>query len=327
MREPARLLVLYLCLTLAALTLAALTGCGQGTPTRGGESQGNRLAVYASDRNRPAGQFDLYLYDLDAQAFRVLVNVNSTSPELNPTLTSDGEFVAFQSDRGGPGGSDLYLYNRAAAVLVEVPGANTAADETDPSFTDDALKLAFVRTVAGFERIKLLDGLGDTLVTLPGLDTTATFNDWGPAPNATGTVIAFTSDRAGTADVYVWERGLGVREIAALRSDSTDMEPTLSGDGRYLTFASSRAGGAGGLDLYVYDFTLGSLAALPFNTAANERHPASSRTGDVLVFQSDRTGSLGKYDVWNYERGSGRVGQGNEESSTADEIQPALKWR
>ncbi len=314
-----------MCLALAAL--AFVTSCGESTTTRGGESQGNRLAVYASDRSRPAGQFDLYLYDLDAQAFRVLVNVNSTSPELNPTITSDGEFVAFQSDRGGATGSDLYLYNRGAAALVEVPGANSAADETDPAFTDDALKLAFVRTVGGFERIKLLDGLTDTLVALPGLDSTGTFNDWGPAPNATGTVIAFTSDRGGTADVFVWERGLGVRDIAALRSDSTDFEPAMSGDGRYLFFASSRLGGVGGLDLYVYDLTGSTLTALPLNTAANERHPAASRTGDVVLFQSDRAGSLGKYDVWNYERGSGRVGQGNEQSSTADEIQPALRWR
>ena len=323
MRPLARLRLL--CLALAAL--ASLTGCGEGTTTRGGESQGNRLAVYASDRNKPAGQFDLYLYDLDAQAFRALVNVNSTSPELNPTITSDGEFVAFQSDRGAATGSDLYLYNRNAAALVEVPGANSAADETAPAFTDDALKLAFVRTVGGFERIKLLDGLADTLVALPGLDTTGTFNDWAPAPNGTGTVIAFTSDRAGTADVFVWERGLGVRDIAALRSDSTDFEPALSGDGRYLFFASSRPGGAGGLDLYVYDLTGSSLTALPLNSAANERHPASSRTGDVVLFQSDRAGSLGKYDVWNYERGSGRVGQGNEQSSTAEDIQPALRWR
>ena len=53
---------------------------------------------------------------------------------------------------------------------------------------------------------------------------------------------------------------------------------------------------------------------------------APSRTSrSVLV--TGGTGSLGKYDVWNYERSSGRVGQGNEESSTADEIQPALRWR
>jgi len=323
MRHPAHF---YLPL-IAVIAIAGLGGCGGISSTRGGESQGNHLAVYASDRNRPSGQFDLYLYDLDSQAFRVLVNVNSTSPELNPTITSDGEFVAFQSDRGGSTGSDLYLYNRGAAALVALPGANSASDETEPAFSDDALKLAFVRTTASFERIKLLDGLADTLMALPGLDTTGAFNDWAPAPNATGTVIAFTSDRNGNPDVFVWERGVGVRDIAALRSDSTDFEPSLSGDGRYLFFASSRTGGMGGLDLWVYDLTASTLTALPLNTAANERHPASSRTGDVLIFQSDRAGSFGKYDVWNFQSSSGRVGQGNEESTTADEIQPALRWR
>ena len=326
----------FACLRRSRLAVAALLalagaapGCGKKNTVAVGDAGGAHLVVYASDRSQAPGNFDLYLYDLDASGFRLMVGINSSTPELHPTISSDGRFVAFQSDRGAGARSNIYLYDRIAQGFVTPSSVNTPADETEPAFTGDAHRLAFVRVVGGFQRIFVDDGSAhpDTLVALPGLDTTATFNDWAPSPNLDASVIAFVSDRNGAPDVFVWQRGLGVRDIPALRSDSTDIEPSLSGDGRYVFFASNRTGGAGGLDIWKYDLSAGGLEHLAANTAANERAPSSSYDGGVLVFQSDRSGGLGEWDIWNLVVATGTATQGVQESSAGDDIQPSLLWR
>lgn len=227
-------------------------------------------------------------------------------------------------------GVDILLYDRAASPpsLVGLPGVNTAADETDPEFSGDLLKLAFVQVVGGFRRIRLMDGVPDTLLALPGLDTTATFNDTAPAPSHDANTIAFVSDRNGNSDVFVWRRGVGLLNLPALISPERDVDPALSSDGRYLCFASDRSGTEGDLDLYLFSFQDSSLTRLDVpSTAAIERLPSLSRDGSVIVFTSNQDGGSGQLDVWNYNRTQGLVGQGNQQSSAADDTAPSLRWR
>ena len=329
------------CLTFAFLALAVLaSGCGNATKSSkpvSGDTGGMHLVVFASDRNRAAGQFDLYLYDLDAQGFRLISGINSpTVPDLHPAISSDGLVIAFESNAGGPTGSDILLYSRSLQQLIALPGVNTVADETEPSFTGDASRMAFTRLVGGKRRIFMVDGLGDTLVPLPGLDTPSTaFGDWAPSPNQSGSKIAFVSDRTGSPQVYVWDAATkSVLNLPLLLSAGNDVDPSLTPDGHYLCFASDRAGGAGGYDLYLYNLVANTYVTLPTNvnpllsanSASNERHPAISRSGDAIVFESDRSNGLGKIDLWNLRISSSSVGQGTQESSTSDDIAPALLY-
>jgi Tol biopolymer transport system component len=318
---------------LFALSIAALAGCGQTTKVvepGGGDTGGTHLVVYASDRNQPAGQFDLYLYDLDAGGFRLIRNISSaTAPDLNPCLTSDGLLIAFQSNRGGPTNSDILLYSRFSQQLIDLPGVNTNFDEIEPAFTGDATKLAFVRDSLGLKHIRMVDGVGDTLIPLPGLDAPAGFSDWSPSPDQTGGLIAFVSDRNGNPDVFVWNASLKkVLTLSDLVSAGNDVDPSLTADGRFLCFASDRSGGKGGYDLYLYNLPLQQLVALPdsVNGPANERHPSIAGGGDVIVFQSDRPNGLGKWDIWNCRRSTKSVGQGRQQSSTSDDIDPMVLY-
>jgi Tol biopolymer transport system component len=316
-------------LFLAAFALSGCSPAGNPVTIGGGDTGGTHLVVYASDRNQAAGEFDLYLYDLDAVGFRQIAHAsNATAADLHPTISSDGLVIAFESNRaGGAGGSDILLYSRYDQHLVPLAGVNTAADETEPTFTGDALKMAFTQTAGGQRRVRLYDGVTDALRPLAGLDTTAAFSDWSPAPDQTGRRIAFVSDRSGAPHVYVWDDSLKkVMDLPDLISSATDVDPALTPDGHTLCFASDRAGGAGLYDLYLYDLPSKTFIALPaaVNTASNERHPSISRSGDYLVFQSDRASGLGKWDVWNCSRTLAKVGQGAQESSTSDDIDPAL---
>lgn len=305
-----------------------LNGCAKETAPAGcGDTGGTRLVVFASDRNQTVGQHDLYLYDLDAGGFRLIGGINTGSPEGNPSISPDAELIAFEATRGASG-SDIFLYSRCDQTIVGLPaGVNTAAAETEPAFSGDSNKLAFTRVVSGFRRIFLVDGVGDTLIPLPGLDTTAAYSDWAPSPNQDGSLIAFVSDRNGTPDVFVWDRALRmVRLIPVLQSDSLDLEPSLTPDGHYLTFASNRAGGAGGFDLYLFNLFASAMVPLSVNAATDARNPSISRDGERIAFQSDRATTLGGWDLWMLNRVSGNVTQPAQLSSNKDDIAPSLRW-
>jgi Tol biopolymer transport system component len=306
-----------------------LSGCG-GSST--GPSAGStQVAAFASDRGNVPGQFDIFLYDLGQQAFYALPNLNSVSvADSSPTVTLDAVYIAFVSARtGGQGGTDVWLYDRSQGALVVPPAVNTAGDETDPAFSGDGLKLAFTRDTLGFQRLRLINGVSDVLIAMPGLDsTTAAWNDWDPAPTQTGQRIAFVSDRNGNPDVFVYDAaGDSLMDLPFLVSAGMDLEPTITTAGRYVCFASDRSGGTGGFDLYLFDLDTKqpvTLAAV-VNSAADERHPSLSVGGDAIVFQSNRAGA-GGWDLWNHNRITGSVGQGTTQSSITDDIHPSIAY-
>lgn len=136
--------------------------------------------------------------------------------------------------------------------------------------------------------------------------------DSADAPNApTGTLeAAFSADGAsmvlvrwakdgGKADMYrsdwdgrTWSPP---QPIESVNTEANERSPALSGDGRFLYFASDREGGLGGYDLYVASWDGGKwtgVQSLPssVNTAANELGPALSADGALLYLSSDRNG-------------------------------------
>lgn len=317
---------------LACLAAGSLTGCGKKSQPAGpvGESGGDHLVAFATDRGRAAGDYALALYDLDAGGFHSLANLDAAGSESEPCVSDDGNFVSFAATRGSSTGSDLYIYDRLNQVLLPTPGLNTVRDETWPRFTYDSVHLAFVTRLAatGETRVRLYEPLGDTLIPLPGLDALASQNDDMPAPNLDGSRIAFVSDRSGTHDVWVWNRGPGAATRAGLASPGDDIEPSLSSNGRWLAFASNRTGGAGGYDVYLYDLVGDSLVALPgANAAGDDRHPTVNADGSVLVYQSDRAGGGGQHDLYRYTRAGAVLDQPAAFKDASDDIQPYLRWR
>jgi Tol biopolymer transport system component len=286
----------------AILLLAPFTtGCSKATNSTGpveGDATGVNLLVYRTDRSGTAGQFDIAIYDLDEGSYHSVANLNSTSDESEPCLSNDGALVTFSSDRpGGSGGSDIFVYDRGLAQIAAAPGLNSAANETCPRFAYDSVYLLFVRDSSGFGRVRRYDPTGDSLIGLPGLDTAGPHTDTAPAPDLHSHRVAFQTDRDGSWDIRVWNDGSGLATLPALaEAGADDVEPSLSADGRWLAFASNRAGGAGGFDVYLYDLVNSVFVDLPgLNTAGDERHPAINLAGTVLYLQARPTPS----DHWN----------------------------
>jgi len=311
-----------------ALFAATLAGCGGKDTVAPPVSQvGRYLVAYSSDRN---GTYDIFLYDLDALVLYNMPGLNSaTASDRRPSLGSDAQVLAFATDRAGMGDWDILIYDLGSSQLVSTPELNSAGRDDEPAFTGNALALVFVRDTLGVRRLRYFNGVADVFRLMPGIDAPSGKNDWAPAPDLTGARVAFVSDRNGNPDVFVYDaNGDSLLDLPDLVSDSTDTDPALTPDGRYLAFASTRTGGAGGFDLYLYDLQTKSFVPLTpaLNTAADERHPTLSTDSNVMTFESDRANGLGQFDVWNLRRSSGDIGQGVNQSSAGNDVEPSLRY-
>lgn len=107
------------------------------------DSTGDRI-VFVSDRE---GSPRLYLYDRVGQTVDSLPDLRAPGArDLDPTLTPNGLYLCFASDRsGGVGGFDIYLAHLdAAPPLATLPaGLNTAGDERHPRLGHSAGYIAY----------------------------------------------------------------------------------------------------------------------------------------------------------------------------------------
>ena len=311
----------------ASLLLGGCSGNDQPV-TPGPDCDGLNLLTFTSDRDQAPGQTDIYLYDLDLSAYRGLPGLNTTGPEHHATLAYDRRILAFVGSRGS-GSEDILLYNRCTAILIPVPEIATASNEGDPAFSGDGKLLAFARDTTSGWRLRMFDGQALALVAMPELDSLASANgpydDRHPTATAGAGLIAFSSNRNGNWDVFLYDRTRdSVLDIPELRSAGDDDDPWITPDGRFVVFASNRTGGAGGWDIYLFDVQSRTLIAVPnLNSASDERDPAIWKDGSLILFSSNRSGGPGRADLWSYGRGSQTLGP-MLSSSPGDDLEPGL---
>jgi WD40 repeat protein len=311
---------------LGSLLLAALSGCGKDNFQAAPDCSGRFLVAYA--RQLSVDQADVYLFDLDGQGFYILPNLNSTTEQdLNPTLTRDLQFIAFERVLS-PTNTDIMVYDRCQAILQPQPGLDTQASERDPAFTGDGLKLAFVRDTLGRREVRLYNGAVDQLVPLPGLAGTGPYFDADPSANQDGSRIAFTSNRSGNNDVLIYDAtGDSLMSVPDLASPGNDVDPSLTPDGKFVAFASDRVI-PGDYDLYLYNLQTRSFVTLSpeVNTTYMERRPSLNVDTLELIFESNRPGTQGSTDLYLLTQSTGHVIRVGASSPAAD-VQPWIVWQ
>jgi len=240
-------------------------------------------------------------------------NIDAGRTNVAPTLSPDGRYVAFISER------DLFQFNLFVAdaetgeVVAELERAGTTGHFNALRFISSAgtwspngRRLAFVTSAKGDNQITIWNVQTEEIErTLKVKGVNALTNPaWSPGGNR----LAFSGTEGGKSDLYVLD--LETRQVRQLTDDRyADLQPTWSPDGNTLAFTTDRAetdldrlAPSKNMDLGLIDVASGDVTVRePFGDALHH-NPQFSPDGRSLYFISDQDGFK---DVYRLERDGG----------------------
>jgi hypothetical protein len=229
-------------------------------------SNGLVLAFSESINNGPE---DIFLAQRDGRdspfgSAVAATGVNTTAAEGTAFVSGDARTLYFFSDRDdGAGGRDIYRATRASGVgafsdVNPIQGINGPADDHMPWLSPDERTLFFSsrRDAAGDDgnlwsaQRASIETAFDAPQEVPGVNSSD--RDISPTLTADQRILFFCSDRdggAGSDDVWMATRDditspFGAPEpVPIINESSSELNVTLSSDGREVVFSSNRAGG------------------------------------------------------------------------------------
>lgn len=242
---------------------------------------------------RQNGNTDIYILPI-GQPDPIRLTGHS-APDVQPVWSPDGTELAFSSKRNG--NWEVYVYNLPERRLRRI--TNNIGYDGDASWSPDGQWLVYSAYVAYEDP--------DTEETIANLDvyivkadlsegpyriTTNPAPDYAPVwSGGSGRHIAFTSWRAGNADIWLMsldavsdERAINITQSPEQAEDGARFSP----NGSQIAFFESSTG----YDL-IYSANLAqdmTLATEPETLGLQGRHPAWSPTGDALFYVYEQAG-------------------------------------
>ncbi len=224
-----------------------------------------------SFRSGGLGSMDIWKSDLQSNVWQPVMNVgspvNTSSLEISPCLSPDGNSIYFSSIRaGGMGGFDIWVSHKVSGdwgTPVPVAEVNSVNNDFHPFITSDGRHMYF-----SSERSS---GIGEQDIYVSVL------------VGSTWSAPQLIPGYANTAD--------------------DDSHPSVTADGQKMYFSSDRAGGMGGSDIYVSQWSGDEWSAATnlgpvVNCGETDQWPAISGNGTKMVFVSQRAGGFGNFDIW-----------------------------
>lgn len=279
-------------------------------------SANNRFVVFESHSSLVAGDTngitnDIFARDL-VTGTTTLLTPGGDSGSFAPSVSADGRFVAFQSSAtnlvaGDTNGAttDIFVRDLASGTTTLLTsGGNNASSA--PSISADGRFVAFQSNASNLAAGDSNGAISDIFVRdlIAGTTTLLTPGGNGsgssaPSISANGRYVAFQSDSsnlvagdAGTlSDIFVRDLVTGTTTLVTLGGNGASVTPSISADGRYVTFTSSAsnlvAGDTNGRDdIFVHDLITGATALLTPGSNADSLNPSISADGRYVTFTS-----------------------------------------
>lgn len=276
---------------------------------------------------------DIFVFDrLTEMIQRISVNdagVEGNAKSDAPTISGDGRYVTFHSFANNlvPGDNnnafDIFVYDRSTETIERV-STNQAGQEGNsssfaPSLSDDGQVVAF-ESIAndlvagdanGHRDIFVFDRSTDTIerVSINGSGEGGNANSFSPSLSGDGRYVTFMSDADNlvaddtnnAADVFVFDRSTGEMQrisvsATGVQGNAYSDSPSLSNDGRYVTFRSFSSNlvpgdNNGATDIIVYDRSTESVRRVSVSDVGVEGNqlshsPSLSGDGRYVAFAS-----------------------------------------
>ncbi len=288
---------------------------------------GSRIA-FASNEDplgaNPDRNSEIFLFEGST-----LKQITNTSPHnhslrisdgnFRPSITDDGRIIAFASNRDLSGenfdlNSEIFLFDVAQSLVTQVTNTQDVPGATDAKISADGSRLAFFRSAGDGEHtsrelVVLERASGE--ITVIAANRPALSVTYGRAISDDGLRVVYSDQIANNrSEVFLFDARFGsTLQVTSLgdRAGDVPLHPTISGDGRRITFATRRnplgANGDRSVELFLYDVSTGQLAQLTNAPAQATAEVVSSLNddGSVAVFNFPRvlSGTVSENDFAN----------------------------
>jgi uncharacterized protein (TIGR03437 family) len=250
------------------------------------------------------GNSEIFLYS--SGQLRQVTDTLPSQPELRhvqgnfqPSISDDGRFIAFSSNRQLTGqnldnNSEVFLYDAATTAFTQLTNTTGIVGATDAKISGDGSHVAYIfdrGITPSTHRDLVTKDFATTETRTLVSDVNELSVTYGRAISDDGLRVVYSSRTApDTTQVFLHDgRNNAVRQITSLGPRAVDvpLNPTISGDGKRIAFATRRNVIGGNSDnsveLYIYD--------LPTVRLARVTTAPSNATAEVLSSLDD-TGSL-----------------------------------
>lgn len=252
------------------------TDPGEGDSDRGNDSTDSALGhIIVFHTNRDGGDFEIYLANGDGS--QVMRLTNSPGPDLNPSLSPDGEHVVFESTRDE--NREIYIMRRDGGEVTNLT-ANPSADE-QPVFSPNGKKIAFVSDRDGNKEIYTMNRDGTGVARL----TNESRSDIYPVYASDGEKLFFISMRDRLAgEIYSMDSRNGTGITRHTSNFATERALSISPNGDSVVFSSNMKGQ---YELYRMDLNDGvEVNRLTTTTGLDEAWPSWSNDGERIFFSA-----------------------------------------
>jgi len=233
--------------------------------------------VFISNRT---GNKEVYMCDFDGE--NVVQLTNSRSISLTPTVSSDGNYLAWMDYTSGR--PNLYIKNLATGAKVSV---NKHGVCISPAWRPGTNTLVTTLSYQGDQDLYLIraDGTVDRRLTKGGgIDVSPSFS-----PD--GSKMAFVSTRQGGPHVFIQDMNSGqVRRLTY--SGTYNTQPSWSPNGDKILYSSMQKSG----EINIFSIGADGSGLLQLTSGSrNNEYPSWSPDGSMIVFSSTRGGKRKLY--------------------------------
>jgi len=252
------------------------------------------------------GNWDIYEYDLAAQATKKLVE--NPADEENPVYSPLMDFIAYTSTRDdfrdvdfNQKLRDIYIKNLSNGLETNL--TTNSSNDWKPVFSQDGKNIIFVSERDDLRDLEFTDLHSNIYImekdgTFQLRLTETEANDGGAVMTGTASqLIYFDSNRNGKFGILKMNGDGTEQKLVTTNLKFNDVGPDVSSDGNKIVFFSDRDGN---YEIYIMN-TDGSNQQRLTSNPADDTNPVFYPDGNKILFHSNRSGN---YDIYQLDLNS-----------------------